>query len=142
MSRIRGKKRCGMAAVFASCVCAAMMSLAAFAADEFAPQRAEFSKYYREITGRDAPTGIINFAIDPKVSKSGRDAYVIKSGDAVTIIGGVTIGDNAVIAAGSVVIRDVPPDTLVAGNPARVIRKITAEDRKKYQWAEQDKPSC
>ena len=38
MSRIRGKKRCGMAAVFASCVCAAMMSLAAFAADEFAPQ--------------------------------------------------------------------------------------------------------
>ena len=49
------------------------------------------------------------------------------------------IGDNAVIAAGSVVIRDVPADTLVAGNPARVIRKITAEDRKKYQWAEQDK---
>ena len=59
-------------------------------------------------------------------------------GGSVTIIGGVTIGDNAVIAAGSVVIRDVPADTLVAGNPARVIRKITAEDRKKYQWAEQD----
>ena len=36
-------------------------------------------------------------------------------------------------------IRDVPADTLVAGNPARVIRKITPEDRKKYQWAEQDK---
>ena len=62
-------------------------------------------------------------------------------GGSVTIIGGVTIGDNAVIAAGSVVIRDVPADTLVAGNPARVIRKITAEDRKKYQWAEQDKPA-
>ena len=46
---------------------------------------------------------------------------------------------NAVIAAGSVVIRDVPADTLVAGNPARVIRKITAEDRNKYPWAEQDK---
>jgi acetyltransferase-like isoleucine patch superfamily enzyme len=60
-------------------------------------------------------------------------------GGSVTIIGGVTIGDNAVIAAGSVVIRDVPADTLVAGNPARVIRKITAEDRQKYQWAEQDK---
>ena len=60
-------------------------------------------------------------------------------GGSVTIIGGVTIGDNAVIAAGSVVIRDVPADTLVAGNPARVIRKITADDRKKYQWAEQDK---
>jgi acetyltransferase-like isoleucine patch superfamily enzyme len=36
------------------------------------------------------------------------------------------------VAAGSVVIRDVPPDTLVAGNPARVIRKITAADKNKY----------
>ena len=60
-------------------------------------------------------------------------------GGSVTIIGGVTIGDNAVIAAGSVVIRDVPADTLAAGNPARIIRKITAADRKKYQWAEQDR---
>jgi len=42
----------------------------------------------------------------------------------VTVIGGVTIGDNSVIAAGSVVTKDVPADTLVAGNPARVIRSI------------------
>ncbi len=42
----------------------------------------------------------------------------------VTIIGGVTIGENSVVAAGSVVTRDVPADTLVAGNPARVIRSI------------------
>lgn len=41
-----------------------------------------------------------------------------------TIIGGVTIGENAVVAAGSVVTKDVPPNTLVAGNPARVIRPI------------------
>jgi acetyltransferase-like isoleucine patch superfamily enzyme len=41
-----------------------------------------------------------------------------------TIIGGVTIGENAVVAAGSVVTRDVPPNTLVGGNPARVIRSI------------------
>jgi len=44
----------------------------------------------------------------------------------VTIIGGVTIGENAVIAAGSVVTRDVPPNTLAGGNPARVIRSIGA----------------
>lgn len=41
-----------------------------------------------------------------------------------TIIGGVTIGENAVVAAGSIVTRDVPPNTLAGGNPARVIRSI------------------
>jgi acetyltransferase-like isoleucine patch superfamily enzyme len=41
-----------------------------------------------------------------------------------TIIGGVTIGENSVVAAGSVVTKDVPPNTLVGGNPARVIRSI------------------
>jgi acetyltransferase-like isoleucine patch superfamily enzyme len=42
----------------------------------------------------------------------------------VTIIGGVTVGQNSVVAAGSVVTKDVPPNTLVGGNPARVIRSI------------------
>ena len=66
-------------------------------------------------------------------------AYPVTIGDNVwiggsaTIIGGVTIGDNSVVAAGSVVIRDVPANTLVAGNPARVIRRITAADRAKYK---------
>jgi acetyltransferase-like isoleucine patch superfamily enzyme len=41
-----------------------------------------------------------------------------------TIIGGVTIGENAVVAAGSVVTKDVAPNTLVGGNPAQVIRAI------------------
>lgn len=41
-----------------------------------------------------------------------------------TIIGGVTVGENSVVAAGSVVTQDVPPNTLVAGNPARVVRSI------------------
>src|ERR1700751_4830331 len=41
-----------------------------------------------------------------------------------TIVGGVTVGENSVVAAGSVVTKDVPPNTLVGGNPARVIRSI------------------
>ena len=41
-----------------------------------------------------------------------------------TIIGGVTIGENSVVAAGSVVTKNVPPYTLAGGNPARVIRSI------------------
>jgi acetyltransferase-like isoleucine patch superfamily enzyme len=45
----------------------------------------------------------------------------------VTIIGGVTVGENAVVAAGSVVTKDVPANTLVGGNPARVIRSIEGE---------------
>jgi acetyltransferase-like isoleucine patch superfamily enzyme len=42
----------------------------------------------------------------------------------VTIIGGVTVGENSVIAAGSVVTHDVPSNTLVGGNPAKIIRSI------------------
>src|ERR1700724_3194121 len=41
-----------------------------------------------------------------------------------TIIGGVTVGENSVVAAGSVVTKKVPPHTLAGGNPARVIRLI------------------
>lgn len=49
-------------------------------------------------------------------------------GAGVTILPGVTIGSGSVIGAGTVVLRDVPESTLVAGNPARVIRKITEAD--------------
>jgi hypothetical protein len=44
-----------------------------------------------------------------------------------TVIGGVTIGENSVVAAGSVITRDVPANTLVGGNPATVIRSIAGE---------------
>lgn len=40
------------------------------------------------------------------------------------ILPGVTIGDNVVVAAGAVVVKDVPPNVVVAGNPARIIREI------------------
>lgn len=45
-------------------------------------------------------------------------------GSSATVLGGVTIGERAVVGAGSVVTKDVPPSTIVAGNPARILRKI------------------
>lgn len=47
----------------------------------------------------------------------------------VTVCGGVTIGEGSVIGAGSVVTRDIPANSLAAGNPCRVIRAITEADR-------------
>ena len=45
----------------------------------------------------------------------------------VTIMPGITIGENAVIAGGAVVTKDVPADSIVGGNPAKVIKMITKE---------------
>lgn len=56
------------------------------------------------------------------------DAVVIKRnvwiGAGATILPGVTVGDNAVVAAGAVVVDDVSPNTVVAGIPARAVRKL------------------
>ena len=46
-------------------------------------------------------------------------------GSNATILCGVTVGEEAIVGAGSVVLHDVPAKTVVAGNPAKVIRKIT-----------------
>lgn len=46
-------------------------------------------------------------------------------GSGATILAKVTIGENAIVGAGSVVTRDVPANTIVAGNPAKVLRKVT-----------------
>ena len=48
------------------------------------------------------------------------------------IMPGVTIGDNAVIGAGSIVTKDIPDNVIAAGNPCRVLRKITEADRDFY----------
>ncbi|MBQ8086887.1 MAG: sugar O-acetyltransferase [Clostridia bacterium] len=46
----------------------------------------------------------------------------------VTVCGGVTIGEGSVIGAGSVVTRDIPPRSIAAGNPCRVLRPLTDAD--------------
>ncbi|WP_026819107.1 DapH/DapD/GlmU-related protein [Arthrobacter castelli] len=52
----------------------------------------------------------------------GRNVWL---GSNVTVLPGVTIGDNAVVAAASVVTKDVPENTVVVGSPARVVRSVT-----------------
>ncbi|GAA3602097.1 sugar O-acetyltransferase [Secundilactobacillus similis] len=47
----------------------------------------------------------------------------------VTVIGGVTIGSGCVIGAGSVVVKDIPANSLAVGNPCRVVREITEADQ-------------
>jgi acetyltransferase-like isoleucine patch superfamily enzyme len=56
----------------------------------------------------------------------GDDAWI---GSGALILKGVKVGERSIVAARSVVTRDVPPDTIVAGNPARVIRTINPADR-------------
>ncbi|HET8795463.1 MAG TPA: DapH/DapD/GlmU-related protein [Arthrobacter sp.] len=51
----------------------------------------------------------------------GRNVWI---GSNVTVLPGVTIGDNAVVAAASVVTKDVPENTIVVGSPARVVRSL------------------
>ncbi|MCK4782558.1 MAG: N-acetyltransferase [Desulfobacteraceae bacterium] len=55
----------------------------------------------------------------PTVVKSGASI-----GSSTTLLCGITVGENAIIGAGSVVTKDVPPNTIVAGNPARILKKI------------------
>ena len=58
------------------------------------------------------------------------ETTVVKKGASIgsgaTILANVTVGENAIVGAGSVVTKTVPPNTVVAGNPARVIRAVPA----------------
>jgi UDP-2-acetamido-3-amino-2,3-dideoxy-glucuronate N-acetyltransferase len=68
--------------------------------------------------------GTLQAESDWKVEKT-----VVKKGASIgsgaTILANVTIGENAMVGAGSVVTKDVPPNSIVAGNPARVLRYLS-----------------
>ena len=68
----------------------------------------------------DASTRIAGPELGSPVS-IGRNVWI---GGGAIVLPGVSIGDSAVIGAGSVVTRDVPPNVIAAGNPCRVIREV------------------
>ncbi len=59
----------------------------------------------------------------------GRNCWL---GAGVVVLPGVTIGDNSVIGAGSVVTKDIPPNVVAVGNPCRVLREINERDKEYY----------
>lgn len=60
-----------------------------------------------------------DWKVEPTIVKKGASV-----GSGATILANVTIGENAIVGAGSTVTRDVPAGTIVAGNPARVLRRL------------------
>ncbi|PKN68004.1 MAG: N-acetyltransferase [Deltaproteobacteria bacterium HGW-Deltaproteobacteria-12] len=60
-----------------------------------------------------------DWKVEPTLVKKGASI-----GSGATILANVTIGENAIVGAGSVVTKNVPPDTIVAGNPAKIKRKV------------------
>ncbi len=79
-------------------------------------------KYPRSTNGNGSLQSEADWKVVPTVVKKGASI-----GSGSTILCNVTIGENAIIGSGSVVTKDVPPNTIVAGNPARIVRKIDEE---------------
>ena len=81
------------------------------------------------LIGHNVVLATINHDLDPAKRQSmsyapihiGKNVWI---GANVTVLAGVTIGDGAVVAAGAVVTKDVEPNTIVGGVPAKVIKKI------------------
>jgi acetyltransferase-like isoleucine patch superfamily enzyme len=79
-------------------------------------------KYPRATNAGGGLQGEADWKVVPTVVKKGASI-----GSGSTVLCNVTIGENAIVGSGSVVTKDVPPNTIVAGNPARVVRSIEQE---------------
>ena len=81
-----------------------------------------------------------NQLIAPELRKKKRYQYILPIhieencwlGANVTVLPGVTIGENSVIGAGSVVTHDIPANVVAVGVPCKVLREINEDDRKYY----------
>lgn len=80
-------------------------------------------KYPRATNGSGCPQTEADWDVIPTIVKRGASI-----GSGSTILCNVTIGERAIVGSGSVVTKDVPADAVVAGNPARVLRRLGAEE--------------
>lgn len=80
-------------------------------------------KYPRSTNGNGELQGEADWKVAPTLVKRGASI-----GSGATILCNITIGENAIVGSGSVVTKDVPPETIVAGNPARVLRRIEHDE--------------
>ena len=78
-----------------------------------------------ERRGMICSDGVERFLCYARPVSIGKDCWF---GANVVVCPGVTVGDNCVVGAGSVVTRDIPPNSFAAGVPAKVIRQITSKD--------------
>jgi acetyltransferase-like isoleucine patch superfamily enzyme len=76
-------------------------------------------RYPRATSASGQPQTEADWSVQNTLVKKGASI-----GSGATLLGGVTIGEKAIIGAGSVVTKDVPPNTVVAGNPARVLKRL------------------
>jgi acetyltransferase-like isoleucine patch superfamily enzyme len=86
--------------------------------------RLSYDKGRRREALRQLPLGPrhwVESQIEPRPVRIGRNTWI---GFDSCILPGVTVGEGSIVGARSVVDRDVPPHTIVAGNPARIIRAI------------------
>jgi acetyltransferase-like isoleucine patch superfamily enzyme len=77
-------------------------------------------KYPRATNAEGTLQTETHWKVEPILVKKGASI-----GSGATILGNITIGEHAIVGAGSVVTKDVPQNTIVAGNPARIIRTIS-----------------
>ncbi len=77
----------------------------------------------------------INPELRERVTQYNAEVHIGKNvwlGAGVVVLPGVTIGDNSVIGAGSIVTKDIPANVVAVGNPCRVLRQIGEKDKKYY----------
>jgi galactoside O-acetyltransferase len=93
--------------------------------------------------GPNCTIATANHPISPRLRKHkfqyNKPVHIGKNvwlGSGVIVLPGVTIGDNSIVGAGSVVTKNVEANTVVVGNPARVLRKITEKDDRFYDGKE------